>query len=390
MQKPPFSTTTLQDAFDGKLIVRFDDTNPAKEKQEFEESILHDLGLLGIKPDQVTYTSDHFSQLNEIAEQMIRDGNRSDRAIPHHRTGSAWNIYPTYDFACPVVDSIEGATHALRTTEYADHNEQYSWFLDTLSLQPVYVWDFARISFIRTFLSKRKLARVVDSGVVTGWDDPRMPTIRGILRRGLTHHVTRRHTAVETKQMVTAVIVNGPDAAYCESKRKHPKNPAVGTKIVTYGRSIILDQADAACLSRGEKFTLMGWTNAVVEECNTSGDGTVEDLVLTLQLGDTDFRKTKKITWLAGERADLVKAELWDFDYFLTKDTLGKKEELDDYLSPVSASRTEALCDADVAHLKTDDIIQLERKGIFRVDKAIGEGPVGNVILFKIPNPSKG
>ncbi|KAG6357056.1 hypothetical protein INS49_014933 [Diaporthe citri] len=481
-------------AYDGKLIVRFDDTNPAKEKQEFEEAILQDLGLLGIQPDQVTYTSDHFSQLCEIAEQMIRDGNayaddndpealtaekkqrlpsrRRDRPadeslamfkemragtplgkqhcprarikfdslngalrdpaiyrfphtarVAHHRTGWAWNIYPTYDFACPVVDSIEGVTHALRTTEYADRNEQYHWFLGALGLRPVHLWDFARISFARTFLSKRKLAQVVDSGVGTGWDDPRMPTVRGILRRGLTVQALRefmlgqgpsrnavtmdwtilwamnqkvidpvapRHTAVETEKMVTATILNGPDVSYSEPKPKHPKNPAVGTKSVTYGRPILLDHADAASLAIGEKVTLMGWGNAIVKGCNNSGDGTIRDLVLTLQLDDTDFRKTKKITWLAGDGSNLVEVELWEFDYLLTKDTLGKDDNLDDYLTPVSASTTDVLCDADVAHLETGDIIQLERKGFYRVDKAFGKGPRGKAVLFKIPNASKG
>lgn len=350
-------------------------------------------------------------------------GNRSDRAIAHHRTGSAWNIYPTYDFACPVVDSIEGVTHALRTTEYADRNEQYQWFLDALGLRPVHLWDFARISFVRTFLSKRKLAQVVDPGVVTGWDDPRMPTVRGILRRGLTVQALRefmlrqgpsrnavtmdwtilwamnqkaidpvapRHTAVETERMVTVTILKGPDAPYSEFKPKHLKNPAVGTKTVTYSRSILLDHDDAASLAMGEKFTLMGWGNAIVKECNNFGDGTIRDMVLTLQLDDTDFRKTKKFTWLPGEGAKLVEVELWDFDYLLTKDTLCKDEKLEDHLTPVSASSTEALCDADVARLETGDIIQLERKGFYRVDKPIGEGPKGKAVLFKIPNASKG
>jgi glutamyl-tRNA synthetase len=84
------------------------------------------------------------------------------------------------------VDSIEGVTHALRTTEYADRNAQYQLFLETLKLRPVQLWDFTCINFIRTFLSKRKLTKAVDSGIVAGWDNPRMPTVRGILRRGLT------------------------------------------------------------------------------------------------------------------------------------------------------------------------------------------------------------
>lgn len=488
-------------AFDGKLIVRFDDTNPAKEKQEFEESILHDLGLLGIRPDQVTYTSDHFSRLYDIAEQMIRDGNayaddnepeamtaekrqglpskrrdrpveeslamfkemhagtplgkkhcirarikfdslngalrdpviyrfphakdahgnRSDRAIAHHRTGWTWKIYPTYDFACPVVDSIEGVTHALRTTEYADRNEQYNWFLEALHLRPVYLWDFARISFIRTFLSKRKLTKVVDSGVVTGWDDPRMPTVRGILRRGLTVQALRefmlrqgpsrnavtmdwtilwamnqkmidpvapRHTAVETEQMVTATILKGPDASYSEPKPRHPKTPAIGSKLTTYSRSILLDHADAASLATGEKFTLMGWGNATVKERKMS-DNTIRYLTVILDLDDKDFKKTKKITWLTSEKACLIEAELWEFDYLLTKDTLGKDDELDDYLTTTSAFKTDVLCDADVANLRAGDIIQIERKGFFRVDKAVGQVLGEKAVLFKIPAASK-
>lgn len=254
-------------------------------------------------------------------------GNRSDRAVAHHRTGWARNIYPTHDFACPVVDSIEGVTHSLRMTEYADRNEQYNWFLDALGLGPVHLWDFARISFIRTFRSKRKLTKVVDSGIVTGRDDPRMPTVRGILRRGLTVQALRefmlrqgpsrnavtmdwtilwalnqkvvdpvapRHTAVETERMARATMVNGPDAPYSEPRVRHPKNPAVGTKMVANSRCTLLNHADAVSVTQGEKFTLMGRGNAVVEKCSTFGGGTIGNLVLTHHLDDTDFRTTQK------------------------------------------------------------------------------------------------
>ncbi|KAG8423032.1 hypothetical protein J3459_009831 [Metarhizium acridum] len=288
-------------AFSGCLILRFDDTNPTRENQEFEDSILHDLGLLGIKTQRVTYTSDYFEKLYDLCCQLISDGNnyaedtdikiqkdnrrdrlpskRRDRPAseslaifkemregtefgkrhyirariafnssnasmrdpviyhfpswdleegpqPHHRTGWSWNIYPTYDFACPLVDSIEGVGHALRTTE-------------SMTIQDI--------------LSKRKLAKVVDSGRVDGWDDPRMPTIRGILRRGLTLEALRefmlkqgpsrnvvsmdwttllamnkkiidpiapRHTAVESVGSVLAAVVGGPG---------HPKQVSTET-----------------------------------------------------------------------------------------------------------------------------------------------------------------
>lgn len=350
-----------------------------------------------------------------------KEQGKEPEAVPHHRTGWAWSIYPTYDFACPVVDSIEGVTHALRTTEYADRNAQYQWFLDTLKLRPVQLWDFARINFIRTFLSKRKLAKVVDSGIVSGWDDPRMPTVRGILRRGLTVPALRefmlrqgpsrnavtmdwtilwatnkkaidpaapRHTAVETKQMVAAIIMGGPTLPYSEEKPKHPKNAVVGTKSVTYASTVLIDQADAASFSLNEEITLMNWGNAIVRDIARDG-ATVTGLRVELNLVG-DFRKTeKKVTWLAKEGSSLVEAELWEFGYLLTKDTLGKDDKLDDFLATNTATMTEALCDANLATVESNSIVQLEGKGYFRVDKAAGLGRHGRAVLFKIPTGAK-
>ncbi|KAF5131284.1 putative glutamate--tRNA ligase, cytoplasmic [Metarhizium anisopliae] len=374
------------DAFPGSLILRFDDTNPTRENQEFEDSILHDLGLLGIKTQRVTYTSDYFEKLYDLCCQLISDGNayaedtdskiqkdnrrdrlpskRRDRPAseslaifkemregtefgkghcirariafdssngsmrdpiiyrfpswdaengprPHHRTGWDWNIYPTYDFACPLVDSIEGVTHALRTTKYSDRNEQYYWFLRALKLRPVYLWDFARINFIKTFLSKRKLAKVVESGRVDGWDDPRMPTIRGILRRGLTVAALRefmlkqgpsrnvvsmdwttlwamnkkmiepiapRHTAVASVGCVLATVAGGPDHPRQDSRPKLLKNHSLGTKDVTFANQSYIEQADAAAFQQGEEITLMSWGNALVRQVTRSDDRTVTGL----------------------------------------------------------------------------------------------------------------
>src|SRR5690606_38272005 len=230
------------------------DTNPTKEKQEYQDSILEDLATLGIKHDKLSYTSDYFDQLYDLAIKMIELGKaycddteqmqmraermdgipskRRERTVeenlaifdemkkgtelgrknclrakisvddpnkamrdpviyrcnptPHHRTGSKYLMYPTYDFACPVVDSLEGVTHALRTIEYRDRNAQYAWMIDALGLRKVHIWDFARMNFVRTLLSKRKLTWFVDQGHVWGWDDPRFPTVRGIIRRGMT------------------------------------------------------------------------------------------------------------------------------------------------------------------------------------------------------------
>ncbi|KAK2599045.1 hypothetical protein QQS21_005512 [Conoideocrella luteorostrata] len=479
------------DAFSGSMILRFDDTNPKKERQEFEDSIIHDLSLLGIKSQKVTYTSDYFQQLYELCQKLISDGNayaedtdpevqKDDRrnrlasecrdrppseslAIfeqmragtefgqkhcirariafdssngslrdpiiyrfprwetgetpqPHHRTGWKWHIYPTYDFACPLVDSIEGVTHALRTTEYADRNEQYYWFLKALDLRHVYLWDFARINFIRTFLSKRKLLKVVDTGRVDGWDDPRMPTVRGILRRGLTVEalrefmlkqgpsrnvvsmdwtvlwamnkkvidpVTPRHTAVLSQDAVLVTIRGGPNVPWHESRPKHPKNPSVGTKMLKFASQLHIDQEDAASFGENEEITLLSWGNAFVRQIAKSDTGIVREVQCELY-PDGDFKKThKKIHWLAD--GGLAEAELWEFDYLLLKDSLEKTDRLEDYLNPVTAKRTEAKIDSNASELSEGSIIQLERKGYFRVDKPVGKGPGGKAVLFKIP-----
>jgi bifunctional glutamyl/prolyl-tRNA synthetase len=221
----------------GKLVMRFDDTNPEKEKEEFEKVILEDVDMLGIKPDIFTFTSDHFSTIMAHAEDLIKRGlafvddnpqevmakereekrpsNNRDRSFeqnwrlwqemvkgseagqkcclrakmdptndngclrdptmyrckvaPHPRTGETYKVYPTYDFACPIVDSREGVTHALRTTEYHDRDPQYYWFIEKLGIRKPYVWEYSRLNLQNTVLSKRKLTWFVEQGLVDGW-----------------------------------------------------------------------------------------------------------------------------------------------------------------------------------------------------------------------------
>ncbi|RKF82576.1 putative glutamate--tRNA ligase, cytoplasmic [Golovinomyces cichoracearum] len=466
--------------YQGTLLLRFDDTNPSKEKQEYQDSIVEDLKLAGIKPDKTSFTSDYLGDLYEYCIRLIKEGhaytddtdqetmrdqrmkgiaskNRNNSVetnlalfqemkvaseiglkncvrakmsidnpnkamrdpviyrcnlLPHHRTGEMWKIYPTYDFACPIVDSMEGVTHALRTTEYTDRNPQYQWFLDTLNLRQVHVWDFARMNFIRTVLSKRKLTKLVDSGVVWGWDDPRMPTIRGVRRHGMTISALRdfilkqgpsrnivvmdwtlfwasnkkeidtfaaRHTAVKIQDSVKAKITNVNHISF-EEKPKVPKNPSLGTKKVAFSSSIILDQEDVALMKLDEEITLMAWGNAIVRKIN--GSNPITDIELELNLKG-DVRSTeKKVTWLATEQ-DLVMAETWKFDHLFTKDKLEEDDNWEDFVNKDSAIMTQQFCDLNTRNLKVDDIIQLERKGYFRVDKAADNGE--NLVLFEIP-----
>lgn len=239
--------------YQGEVIVRFDDTNPAKESNEFVDNLVKDIGTLGIKYEKVTYTSDYFPELMKMAEKLMREGkayvddtprelmqkermdgidskcrNRSvdenlklweemiegsERGLQccvrgkfnmqdpnkamrdpvyyrcnpmsHHRIGDKYKIYPTYDFACPFVDSLEGITHALRSSEYHDRNAQYFKVLEDMGMRQVQLYEFSRLNLVFTLLSKRKLLWFVQTGLVDGWDDPRFPTVRGIVRRGL-------------------------------------------------------------------------------------------------------------------------------------------------------------------------------------------------------------
>lgn len=483
--------------YDGKMIVRFDDTNPSKEKQEYQDAILEDCKLLGVKYDQVTYTSDYFQQLYELCVQMIKDGkayadntpqeqlrkereeriessHRNDgvednlkhfeemktgsdegtkwfirakidmssnngamrdpviyRCNPksHHRTGETWKIYPTYDFACPIVDSVEGITHALRTTEYNDRDAQYQWFIKALNLRLVHNWNFSRMNFVRTLLSKRKLTKLVDSGRIWGWDDPRMATVRGINRRGMTipalqefilkqgpskninlmdwtnfwatnkkfiDPVAARYTAVETDHQVKCTVVGAPEAPRTEEKDVHAKNAELGKKRVVYSKTIIVDQADAQSFAEDEEITLMNWGNAIVRKksyslnplnlLKSSSDKIVTELELELHLQGDVKTTSKKITWLSTEQ-DLIPITLYDFDFLITKDKLSEEDVLEDVLTPETEFKTEAVADCNVAALKEDDIVQFDRKGYFRIDRAFKHGE--NVVAFQIPTGKK-
>ena len=341
---------------------------------------------------------------------------------PHHRTGSSWKIYPTYDFCVPILDALEGVTHALRTIEYRDRNPQYDWMQKTLELRHVQIWDFARLNFVRTLLSKRKLTKFVENGVVWGWDDPRFPTIRGIRRRGMTIGALRefilkqgpsrnvvnldwtlfwatnkkyidpvapRYTVVDGKDAVTVTISGGPDKPYTESKPKHMKNPDIGMKPVVYSSEILIDQDDAKSFKQDEEITLMGWGNAIIRSISYSqtDSSTISTIRMDLHLAG-DFKTTdKKITWLSTKGQNLLKVELYDFDFLITKEKLEEDDNVDDFLTPKTIFQSLGLADPSIAELRRDDIIQFERKGYFRVDRPVADG--NPAVFFNIPTGSK-
>ncbi|KII89174.1 hypothetical protein PLICRDRAFT_29531 [Plicaturopsis crispa FD-325 SS-3] len=484
--------------YNGRLIIRFDDTNPSKERTEFEDTILEDLGLLGIQADQVTHTSDYFDRLYNLALDLIKSGKayaddteqlqmRKERmdgiaskhrddtiednlahfaemkegtteglrwclraklsvdnpnkalrdpviyrcnVIPHHRTGrlsnaqsisDKWKVYPTYDFACPVVDSIEGVTHALRTNEYRDRNPQYLWMLDALNLRKVNIWDFSRLNFIYTLLSKRKLHWFVDQKLVRGWDDPRFPTVRGIRRRGLTVEalsqfmlqqgpsqavvslewdsiwalnkkvidpIAPRLWAIVKDKCVPVTIKGGPSDVEVRTLPKHKKNPAVGEKRTVFSSSILIEQEDAVSFDDQEEITLMDWGNAIVRSKTVDSSGTVTSVEMDLHL-EGDFRKTKKkITWLSQHTRThpLVDVTLLDYDYLITKKKLEETDDVADFVPAVTEFREEAFADANVLDLTRGDSMQFERKGYFIFDGVSGEGDARRLEFIRIPD----
>ncbi|KAI0273408.1 glutamate-tRNA ligase [Gloeopeniophorella convolvens] len=475
--------------YKGKMIVRFDDTNPSKEKSEFEETILEDLNLLDIKGDKVTHTSDYFDHIYDLAIKIIKTGKayaddteqaqmreergagiaskRRDATVeenlarfeemtkgteegvrwcirakmsvdnpnkamrdpviyrcnltPHHRTGDKWKVYPTYDFACPIVDSLEGVTHALRTIEYRDRNPQYHWMIEALGVRPVNIWDFSRLNFIYTLLSKRKLHWFVDQGLVSGWDDPRFPTVRGIRRRGMTVEaltqfmlsqgpsqaivslewdsiwalnkkvidpIAPRFWSILKSKPVPVTIQGGPAEPETKTLPKHKKNPDVGEKTTVYSSNILIDQEDALSFEDNEEITLMDWGNAIVRSKTTDSTGTITALTLELHL-EGDFRKTKKkITWLAqpaGAHA-LVDATLIDYDYLITKKKLEEADDVKDFVTPVTEFREAALADANVRALAKGDIIQFERRGYYIFDGVVERDGAKTWEFIRIPD----
>jgi glutamyl-tRNA synthetase len=272
------------------------------------------------------------------------------------------------------------------------------------------------MNFVRTFLSKRKLTRVVNDGKVWGWDDPRMPTIRGIMRRGMQvppfrefilkqgpsrnmlnlewgafwainkkfiDPIAARYTAVDEKDAVHCHVtgIAGPETV---TKPKHVKNADLGTKNVMYSNEIILDQADAQSFATDEEITLMNWGNAFVRKITKKGD-LVTGIEIELHL-EGDVKKTKKkVTWLAAAPSNMTPVDLYAFDYLISKDKLDNDDDLEKCLTPVTEFLTQAVADCNVTELKQGDIMQFDRKGYYRLDKPYTGKKGDRLIFFDIP-----
>ncbi|XP_022711393.1 bifunctional glutamate/proline--tRNA ligase-like [Varroa jacobsoni] len=475
-------------AFNGKLVLRFDDTNPDKEKEDFEHVILEDVAMLGIKPDIYTFTSDSFPLIQDMCERLLRQGDayvddtdaetmKKEREArqeskhrnnsvkknlqmweemvkgtdyglmccvrakidmnsnngcmrdptiyrckiaAHPRQGNRYKVYPTYDFACPIVDSIEGITHALRTTEYHDRDEQFYWVINKLGLRKPFIYEYARLNLMNTVLSKRKLTFFVDQGVVTGWDDPRMPTVRGILRRGLTveglkefilaqgssksvvimewdklwafnkkriEASSKRFYAVEADGMVE-VHIDGLDKSDIEIAW-HPKDPDMGTKKLVVDRVLLVDKADAEQMKAEDTVTFMSIGNVKITEALRNGQ-----IKAKADLENKDFKKTLKVSWIAKAAAN-VRLAVYYMDNIISKPVLSPDDDFKKYIRKVSMVDVSMLGESNMSSIKKGDIIQIQRKGFFICD-SIGDSnaeantdPQPPMTLIYVPDGGK-
>ena len=483
----------------GVCHLRFDDTNPCKEEDEFVASIKEDVRWLGFDWGEHEYfASDYFEQLYEWAVQLIRAGNayvcdltaeqvreyrgtltqpgknspfrdrpiaesldlfermragefeegsrvlraKIDMASPnmnmrdpvmyrvlkaaHHRTGDAWCIYPTYDFAHGQSDSIERITHSLCTLEFEDHRPLYDWFLDALDVYQPRQIEFARLNLTYTVLSKRKLTDLVEEGHVNGWDDPRMPTLAGLRRRGYTPEsirdfcgrigVAKADSTNEIEQLehclredlnkraprvmgvlnpLRVVIENYPEDQVEELEAvNNPEDPDAGTRKVPFSRVLYIEREDFMEDPPKKFFRLAPHREVrlryayfitctdVVKDANT---GEVTELrciydPATRGGGSPDGRKVKAtLHWVCAERA--IEAEVRVYGRLFTKEF--PEEGANDWRDSLNPDSVGVLStcrvEPSLAGATPGSRYQFERKGYFCVDPdTTAERPVFN------------
>jgi len=474
--------------YNGKTNLRFDDTNPTKEEDEYVNSIIEDVNWLGFQWDgDIKYTSDYFGQLYDWAVQLIKeekayvddqdsetissqrgtpqkpgiespfrsrsveenlelfekmrkgdfpDGTRVlrakvDMASPnmqmrdpvmyrilhahHQRTGDKWCIYPMYDFAHGQSDYIEGITHSICTLEFENHRPLYNWFLDQIATKdrPQQI-EFARLNLNYTVMSKRKLLQLVEENYVSGWDDPRMPTVSGLRRRGFTPEsirnfadrigVAKRDNVIEysllefflrehlnkTTDRVMAVldpvkliITNYPEGEFEDIELiNNPEDENSGTRIVPFGRNIYIERNDFMIdapkkffrLTPGKETRLKGAYIIKCEDYKTDENGNVIEVYCTYdsqtKSGSGISRKVKGVLhWVSAEKCIDAEVRLYD-RLFTDEDPVGHKDvDFKSFINPDSLKvLNNCKLEPSLANVKMGDKFQFQRLGYFCVD----------------------
>jgi glutaminyl-tRNA synthetase len=484
--------------FGGVCNLRFDDTNPTKEEQEYVDSIMADVRWLGFDwEDRLYFASDYFQQMYDYAVHLVKTGkayvcsltaeeireyrgtltepgkespyrNRSieenldlftrmaagefpdgthvlrakiDMAsgninmrdpvlyrilhAEHHRTGGRWCLYPMYDYAHPISDALEGVTHSICTLEFEDHRPLYDWTLDNLPVpyRP-YQYEFARLNLNYTVLSKRRLIKLVQEGHVTGWDDPRMPTISGIRRRGFPSAAVRkfcdligvgkrenlvdisllefcvREELNRTAPRVMAVlrplkvtIINYPEGQVEELEAvNNPEDPGAGTRPVPFSRELYIEGEDFLedppkkfyRLAPGREVRLRYAYYLKCEEVVKDSNGEIAELRCTYDPATKggyapDGRKVKAtLHWVSAPHS--LPATVRLYDRLFTVPEPG--ETTGNFLEDLNPNSLETLAhcrvEPSLAAAGPGQCFQFERLGYFGVDKDSGPG---NLIL---------
>ena len=336
------------------------------------------------------------------------------RRAPHHRTEDRWVIYPTYDWAHGQSDAIEGVTHSLCTLEFADHRPLYDWCLEHLALphEKPEQTEFARLGLTHTVMSKRLLRRLVEDGVVDGWDDPRMPTIRGMRRRGypaealrsfideigvaktnstveielLESHVRRHHNAHALRRMavldpVKVVITNWPEGQVEHVEAvNNPEDPSAGTRQVPFAGELWIERDDFMAdpppkyfrLTPGREVRLRAGYFITATDAVTDADGTVTEIHATYDPETKggqapDGRKVKAtIHWVSAAHAVDLTVHL--YDRLFTDSHPGADGDAFDSLNQASRQTVQAKAEPALAELAPGQVVQLERLGYFAAD----------------------
>ncbi|MBD5105246.1 MAG: glutamine--tRNA ligase/YqeY domain fusion protein [Ruminococcaceae bacterium] len=475
--------------YNGLFNLRFDDTNPTKEDNEYVESIMEDLKWLGANPDEVFYGSDYFQKTYEFAVELIKKGkayvcdlkgdemreyrgtltepgknspyrdrsveenlelfekmkngefpdgyctlrakidmaspnmNMRDPAIyrilhmSHHRQGDKWCIYPLYDFAHPIQDALEGITHSMCSIEFENHRPLYDWVVENIGFeQPPHQYEFARLNVTNTVMSKRYLRQLVETGVVDGWDDPRLPTLCALRRRGYTPESIFRFVELAgvckslslvdiallehcirdelNKTALRRIAILDPIRVeienYPQDKQEYfeisnnPNDEAAGKRKVLFTKNIYIDKEDfSACpppkyfrLKPEGEVRLMGAYIIKYKDIVYNEDGSINKIICTADIesgngNPVDGRKVKgTIHWLS--ESNCVERDVYIYNNLFTienTNAIPEDKTFDDYLNPDSVEKKLG-CKLEkcLEDAKAGDKFQFVRLGYFCKD----------------------
>ena len=476
----------LGEKYNAPVNLRFDDTNPAKEEQEYVDAIKHDIEWLGYKWENELYSSDYFQTLYDWAVQLIKDGNayidsQSSEAMAeqkgtptqpgvngpyrsrsveenldlfrrmkagefeegshvlrakidmqhvnmhmrdplmyrvlkkhHHRTGNDWCIYPMYDWTHGESDYIEQISHSLCSLEFKPHRELYDWFKEhvysyaanELPMQPKQR-EFARLNLSYTIMSKRKLLKLVEDGVVSGWDDPRMPTISGLRRRGYTANsirtfiekvgVAKRENVIDVSLLefciredlnyaaprvmavldpIKVVITNYPeDKVEWLEAENNQEDDSAGFRKVPFSKEIYIEKADFKEEASNQFFRLklggeVRLKNAYIikaESVFKDADGNITEIHCTYTT-DTEKKVKGTLHWVSIKHA--IKAEVREYDRLFMDEAPDSHQDKDfmEFINPNSLKTIEAYVEPSLAEASIGDRFQFQRLGYFNVD----------------------